>query len=312
MSQTKAIVNKLLTTVSNGYFPEGYIAEKILPMIEVGQKTGILGKYGMNHIRLEQDLMTGLAEARRVQPISRDVSNLYSIDSHALEGVVTEDDRDNDEDPFNAESDEVMGLTHLILTRKEKLVADQLTNPAIITQGETLVGPDQWSDYAGSSPLTVALAAQNATLDGCGVQYNAAFMSAKTRNTLSYHPEILENLGFKAERSGTLSDADIMKAFKLDSLFIGEAAYNTAKEGQPDSLGQIWPDSVLFYVRPNSAAKYQTAFGYYARMRSRKGRRVFKYDLDNPPNATGIIVQDDYSYELVNVNAAYLVSDVLA
>lgn len=311
MSQTKAIVNKLLTTVSNGYFPDGYIAEKVLPLIEVGQKTGILGKYGMNHIRLEQDLIAGLGAARRVEPISRDVSNLYSIDSHALEGVVSEDDLDNSEDPFNAKSDEVMGLTHLILTRKEKILADQLFDPAIVTQGETLVGADKWSDYAGSSPLSVAKTAQNTTLDGCGVQYNAAVMSAKVRNTLSYHPEILENLGFKFDRAGTLSDADIMKAFKLDSLLIGSVAYNTTKEGQADTLGQIWGDSVLFYVKPSSAAKYQTAFGYYARMRSRKGRRVFEYNLDNPPNAIGVIVQDDYSYELVNVKAGYLVSSAI-
>ncbi|NDG31136.1 hypothetical protein EB118_13840, partial [bacterium] len=65
MAQTKAIVDKLLTNVSNGIFPTGYIADKVLPQLSVKQKSGLIGAYGNNHLRLNDDLIGGRAEARR-------------------------------------------------------------------------------------------------------------------------------------------------------------------------------------------------------------------------------------------------------
>jgi len=47
MSQTKAMVNKLLTQVSNGIFPAGYIADKVLPQLTVKQMSGLIGSYSL-------------------------------------------------------------------------------------------------------------------------------------------------------------------------------------------------------------------------------------------------------------------------
>ena len=122
MSQIKAIVDKLLTNVSQMYVPEGYISEDILPNLKVKQKTGKIGKYGLNHLRIVNSKMGGRGKAARFEPIVRD-SDLYSIESHGLEGLVTEDDYDNVEEPFEAESDETLGLTSTLWTAKEYAIA---------------------------------------------------------------------------------------------------------------------------------------------------------------------------------------------
>lgn len=311
MAQTKAQVDKLLTNVSNGYFPKGYIADLVLPEIAVKQKTGIIGAYGSEHLRIEDDIIGGRAEAKRVDGVVRKTEKLYSVKSHALEGVVTEDDKNNVEDPFDAESDETAALTHLILTNKEKALADNLFNPLVITQTVALAGANKWSAYSTSTPLTNFKDAQNIVLDGCGLMPNACLISQKVFNTLQYHPSILSTLGFQQNRAGQLTVQEVAKAMGVDELLIGNVAYNTSKKGQADSFGQLWSDAALFYVKPSGPAKMQTSLGYKMKLTGSAARQVYKYSLNNPPNSEAIIVKEDYSFEITNVKAAYLVTAVL-
>lgn len=308
MSQTKAIVDKLLTQVSNGLFPAGYIADKILPELTVKQKSGLIGQYGSSHLRASDDLIGGEAQARRAEPIVRSQLT-YLLQSHALEGVVTADDYANVEQPYDAEADEVAGLTHLILTNKEKSFADQMFSTSVFTGRVTT--PSTKYGSSSSDPLADFKAAQNAVVDSVGMQPNACIMSQKVFNVLKYHPQLADVLGFKYNQIGSLSVADIAGALNVEKVFIANAPYNTAKDGQADVISQIWADSILFYVRPDAAAKYQTSLGYSMKMAGELGRQVFKYDLNNPPGSTGIIVQDTYQCKLVNVSAGYLLNSVL-
>jgi len=204
MSQMKAIVDKLLSNVSNAYIPTGYISEAALPTLSVKQKTGKIGKYGNNHIRLVNAKMGGRGQARRFEPIIRD-SDLYSIESHGLEGMVTEDDFDNVEEPFDAESDETTGLTSTLWTAKEHAFSSVVTDPGTITQNVDIVtATDKFTDYTNSKPLDVFRDAQNAVLDGCGTMPNRAIISQKMLNVLKYHPAILRTLGYSDNRAGTL------------------------------------------------------------------------------------------------------------
>jgi hypothetical protein len=306
MAQTKAQVDKLLTDVSNAYVPTGYISESIFPELSVKQRSGIIGKYGNNHLRIVNSKMSGRGKARRYESILRDTTNTYLIQKHGLEGIVTEDDYDNVEQPFDAERDETMGLTSVIWLEKEKALADVITDAAVITNNSTLSGTDQWSDYNDSNPLGNFQTAQNSVLDGCGFMPNNAVISQKIFNTLKYHPQILRTLGFSDNRAGTLSVAEVAYAMGVDKLHVGKVSYNPGKLGQAESLEQIWTSDCVFFYAPERAAKYQQSFAYYMTMAGRGSRRVYKYTVDNPPNSKGIIVQDDYSFEIVNTDCAYL------
>lgn len=311
MSQMKAIVSKLLTNVSQMYTPEGYISEEILPNLKVKQKTGKIGKYGLNHLRIVNAKMGGRGKAARFEPIVRD-SDLYSIESHGLEGLVTEDDYDNVEEPFEAESDETIGLTSTLWTAKEYAIASVLFDTSVITQNITLsTATDKYNDYSNSKPLENFRDGQDSILNGCGKMPNRGIMGQKVFNALKYHPAILSTLGYADNRAGTLTKAEIAHAMGVETLHVGDAAYNSAKLGQADSLQQIWGNSILMYYAPKTAAKYQLSLGYYMTLRKRGPRRVFKFNVNNPPNSKGIIVQDDYQFALTNVKCAYLIKDCL-
>ena len=114
MTQSRAIVDKLLTDVSNKLMPQGYISEMILPLISVKQRTGKLGTYGNDHLRIVNTHSGGRGEYL-TNHIENRSDSLYSIEEHAVKDFVTQMDYDNFEKPFDAERD----VTYSIVTGKQ-------------------------------------------------------------------------------------------------------------------------------------------------------------------------------------------------
>lgn len=306
----KPMVNKLLTGVSQMLKPIGFVADMAFPEIVVKQTAGLIGKYGMAHLRLVNTVMGGKGKAPTVEAVIRS-SDTYLIEKHGLTDMVTEEDYDNVEEPFSAESDVVEALTTLLKVGKEKALADALTNASIITQTVTLAGGDQWSSYAASEPGEDIATGKAVVHAACGVRPNAAIIPGNVVEVLRYHPKLLRSLGFADERAGTLSNDDIKKALNLEFLYVADAVYNTAKEGQADSLAAIWGKDVVLYVRPAKAAKYQVSLGYNI-VQAKNQYQVYKHPVSNPPNANEIIVINSYDQVLTNVKAAYLIKAAIA
>lgn len=311
MAQTSAIVDKLLTNVSSQVNFEGYICEKLFPFIGVKQKTGKLAKYGLSHLRIEQSFMGGRGKARRVEANVRTTTG-YDIESHGLEGLVTKDDYRNVELPFKAEEDEVLGITSILLTEKEKVLADTLSSTAILTQNTTLSGTDQLSDYDNSDPMAVFSAARVAIRAGGGMVPNVAWMDWAVMNKIRFHPQLLDFLGFKFDRPGGLTDVELAAALGVRKVLIADAMYNSAKEGQTDALASIWGKHIWFGVLPEKAGVRQTSLGYHLGYEGEANRKVTKWAVNNPSGATAILVEDEYDYLISNAAAAYLIKDAIA
>jgi hypothetical protein len=311
MSLLKAQVDKLLTNVSVAVKSEGLIGDMVFPAVQSAQSSGKLGKYGTDHLRLERSITGGRGQYRRVEVVSR-TSDTYLIESHGLEGLVTEDDYRNVEQPFEAESDETAGLTSVIALEKEKILADAIFSTSIITQNTTLSGTSQYDDYLNSNPIVDFSTARGTVLDGCGAEANAAIVPWKVWNILRFHPAMLNALGFKDNRPGGLSKQELAIAMGVDEIMVPSAVYESAKEGQTSSLSQIWGNSILFYRKPvgGAPAKMQMSLGYQMRLTGRT-RRVFKYSVNNPPNSNAIIVDDSYDFLIAYVKSAYLIKDAI-
>ena len=309
-SQQTAQVNKLLTNISNKIVPEGYISEMILPVVQVKQSTGLLGAYGTSHLRIETSITGGKNKYPRVD--TRQYSTqTYTIQKHGLSDIVTEEDKVNVEQPFDAEVDTTNELTTKLWLGKEKGLADSITSTSVITNNVTLAGTDQYSDYANSDPLGDFAAARNSVYTSVGLPPDTAIMSWQVWNTLRYHPDLLVNLGYNYNRPGGLSLDEVAKALDVRRVLIGTAIYESAEEGQTSSLAPVWGKHIVFAVAPMSAAKGQVSLGY--RFQQFGGpRRVFKNAVDNPPNATEILVDDSYQQLISTADAAYLIRNAIA
>jgi len=311
MAQTKAIVDKLLTQASNIYMPVGFVCEQILPVVTVKEKSGKLAGYGTAHLRIENTITGGRGQYRRVESVVRSQSTYY-VDSHGLEDIVTPDDYDNVQEPYDAEEDCALALANLLYLGKEKSLADALTSTSIITQNTTLSGTDQYSDFLNSDPVEDFATARAAVKDGCGMAPNKAVMDWKVANKLRYHPQILDSLGFKDSRPGGLTFEELAQALGVQKVLIAEAMYESAKEGQTSSLASVWGKHIVFFHAPDIAMKRQVSLGYRVQLSRSAPRRVFKYDIPNPPGSKGIICDDHYDQLLSKATAAYLIKDAIA
>ena len=307
----KAQVDKLLSNVSNSYQSAGFVSELILPMISPAQYSGLLGGYGNNHLKLEGMLAGGLGKYKNVNPITT-TQTPYNIGSYGLEGFVSARDRANYDQPFEAERDMVAGLTSLITIFKEVTLASTMANTAILTQGTTLTGTNQWNDYTNSTPIGDVNAAKVAIKNSTGVLPNFMVLDWAVANTLKYHPQLLNNLGFNFARPGGLTAQEIAMALDIEKIYVATCNYDSAKEGQTSIFVPIWGKNAYFGYAPNSAAPFQASLGYRLQKSGTSPRRVFKYTVNNPPDTTAILVDDEFQFFLSNPLAAYRITNSIA
>ena len=311
MSLMKAQVDKLLSNVSNAYQSTGFVSELILPVISPAQYSGMLGSYGNNHLKLEMMVAGGLGKYKNVNPITTNMTP-YNIGSYGLEGFVSSRDRANYDAPFEAERDLTAGLTSLLVIMKEVSLSQSLSNPAIIPQGTTLAGVNQWNDYTNSNPIADINAAKMAIKLNTGVLPNFMIMDWSVANTLKYHPKLLDNLGFNFARPGGLSSQEIAMAFDIMNIYVPTANYDSAKEGQPSVFVPIWGKNVIMGYAPPSAAPFQASVGYRLQKSGTSPRRVFKYQVMNPPDTTAILVDDEFQFFITMPSAGYRIMNAIA
>lgn len=311
MSQTRAIVDQLLTGVSSAYVPKEIIADKLLPVVKSKQYTGKLAKYGSEHLRIVNSVIGGEGKFRRVKPITRSTDS-FQIEGHGLEGLVTKMDYANVTDPYDAEKDETLGLTTMLALEKEFGLASILTSTSIITQNTTLSGTDQFSDYLNSDPISVFKTARQTILDSVGLLPNVGILDIGVWNVLRFHPAILDSLGFKQNRVGGLNQDELAIALGVDKIFVGSARYNSAAAGASESLAAVWGKHIVFGVIPEKAMPYQVSLGYQVLLEGGSPRKVYKEALFNPPGATSVLVEDEYDQLISKAAAAYLIKDSIA
>lgn len=312
MAQNIPLLDALLTEASNMITPAGMICEKLLPNIKVTKSTGRLLKYGSGHLRMIDSRVVGRGKAPRVEPITRDVATSYQMERHGLEGLVTFEDYQNNLEPAQPELDETNGLTTLLYVGKEVALASALADTAIITQNVTLAGSDQFSDPNNSDPLKAFLTAQETVRAGCGAYPNAAWMDRAVAKVLKRNPKLFAQLGLMYTQFGYMSDQQLAEALEVDTLLIAEGVYNSAKEGQTDSIVPIWGKHMWFGVIPKVAAPYQTSMGYELTFDGQQPRQVTKEAEFNPSGSTKILVNDNYCHFLSNVLACYGIFGAIA
>lgn len=310
-TQTRAVVDQLLTQASLGYIPKGCIAEQVFPELKFAQYTGKLVGYGKNHLRIENTIAGGKGKFRLVDPIVSSTTG-FDIETHGLSSILTKRDYRNKTQPFDVEKDETLGLSTLMQLSKEYAVSSSLRNVAIITQNQTLSGGSQFSDYANSDPLNVIRLAKKAIRDGCGAAPNLAIIPYDVAEVLRIHPQLLDILGFKFARAGGLSDEELAKALKIEKVLIPDVKYNSAKEGQSASLVDMWGNDIVLAVSPDKADKWQVSAGYNILLEGSSPRKVYKNAVDNPPGSTEILVEDEYDQVIADATAAYLIKSAIA
>ncbi|MGR3220003.1 MAG: hypothetical protein ACUZ8H_09330, partial [Candidatus Anammoxibacter sp.] len=148
-------------------------------------------------------------------------------------------------------------------------------------------------------------------LDATGTVINTAIMSTKVFNALRFHATLIRQLGFADSRPGSLSKDELARALELDNIFVGNAIYNTAKQGQTAVLANIWGVD-LIYATIGLPALRQKVLGWEIRKSGTTPREVIRQKNFTPKGSEEIAVTDNYDQLILNATCAYLIQDAIA
>lgn len=248
-----AKADKILSNFSQMYRNENFIAEQILPFLAVKEKTGKYAKYGKENLRAYSGQIFR-APGTRAHTVDYSVSQgTYICEERSVEKVVPLEMYKNTDDPYDPKRDATEILMDNIWANQELALATAMSDTAIITQNVTLSGTSQWTDKTNSDPLANIRTGINTVKAATGIRPNSAAFGEQAFDALKDHPDIREQL--KYTNGGQPSDDQLItwlkSFFKLDNVFVGDALYNGADEGQTDSLSRIWGGHCwLFYRTP--------------------------------------------------------------
>lgn len=214
---------------------------------------------------LLQDVDTRRASRGNFNRIDGDLKDLsYNCDTHGLEALVDDEERELYASDFDAEMAAVEDVDQALRISKEKRAAAALFNTT------TFTGSSLYTDASSSNPITnpnsdmvdVILSAveANRSANG-GMLANALVLSYS--NLL----ELLKNTGIRGHFPGAqqvtlmmLKDA-LPSIFGLERLIVGKAMRRTSADGaSTPSFSNIWSNSYLSVCRvaPGESASLRT------------------------------------------------------
>lgn len=257
-------VDKLLTAFAMGYRPDGFIADMILPTVQVDKQTDLYPVFDRgDRLRAEDDERAPNTMARRV---TENVgSDTYHCRNYALSSPAAIEDKAN-ADP---------ALVSLKGEGKVRLVMDKL---AIGWEKRILSKVSSGTNVGSYSAVS---SAWNEAGDVLG-DLNTAIDNIKYANgvgkgniTVLFGPRAwdsarrdatVRNLIYGTNNGGGyVSEQGMTNLLDVKRILVAGAFENTAAEGQSESISPIMNDDVLVYYTPDSPTIDLPSFGYSIR-----------------------------------------------
>lgn len=289
----------------------GFICEKIFPTMNVSKKTGFYFTYGSENLTIPQTRRRKFARANRVD-YSVTKTAYGPLIEHTLEDGIEDDEFDQADSPLQPRQDAVETLTEMLYLEKEYNLAAQLGDNSIITQNTTLSGSgsavtNQWDDNGGD-PFAAITTAINTVRLGAIRPANTIFMSYKVWSVLMNHADFIERI--KYTNAKALTTEMLMSLFPgITNVYIGDAVYNTAKEGQTKSTDFVWGKHLWVAYITSSPKIKEPTLGYHLQL---KGARLVDRWDDRSVKAEFVRVTDYYEPKLVAAASAYGIFNAVA
>jgi len=256
-------VDAILTNISIKYKNDDFIGLQIMPIVPVGKRSDKYYVYDRDQaFRIDDDTLGPKGMPNEID--MKQTTDNFSVKSRGLADWVPQEEIDNADAPLSPLSDATMNLRDKLLLAHEKRIADQLQTPANYPAGYKvqLAGNDQWSDYVNSDPLGDLQTAIEQTF----TRANVVSMGLDVWKILRAHPKVLDAVKASTRMQDTpggfATPEELITLLEIQTLLIGRARYNTAKDGQTGSYSRIWGKHCMaYYVEPMPGIR-KASWGY--------------------------------------------------
>lgn len=314
----------ILTNLFLGYQQQGFVAEQILPTLNVTDLTGLAFKLDESHLTPPgSSERTGYARANRVG-FNLTMVNYGPLREHSLEIGVTDLIKRVYKDPLTPEANATNVVSSKLMIEKELAVRDQLTTLANYPSANktTLSGTSQF-DNPASDPVAVATVARRAVKLGCGHEPNVVVMNPDVRDALRNNAAVKARIQYAAKLTRAELDAQIADLLGVERIIVAESVVsNQAEDTTTDGTKSfIWADDMIFAYVTATPALEDLSLGYLLRLdpehpaTNADGTSVFVgvdkwYEQDR--KSTFIRANDFYLPWMVANTAGYLVKDCIS
>jgi len=251
-----------LSNVAIGYRPEGFIADMIMPIVDVSKQSNAYTIWSRaDRTRVQNTRRAPATEAQRIEESVS--SDTYYCNNYALKASTPIEDFKN-ADPIyldNLNTGKTLLLMDGLMLDWEVRVANQVCSGTNV--GSYAACGSAWNDNgAGSDPIGDLNTAIDNVQYTTGKRPNRLTFGLKAYQTLRRHPDV-RNIIFGLNNGGGYPNvAQIADLFEVDEIQIGGSFQNTAGEGLGESLSTIWGDHVLVHYTPKLPMIDRPSFAY--------------------------------------------------
>ena len=208
-----------------------------------------------------------------------------------------------------------MNYTLETLARDRELrIANKVTSISNCGSGVALAGGDKFSDYANSDPISFVNTGHAFIRAQTGLRANAIAIDYDTFKILQFHPVLRDYIKYTNE--GPLNINHLKAIFDVAEIHVGDAIYNTAKEGAAGSMSNIWGNSFLLYRKEANPTGLQVAtFGGALRWTPEGFPAPFAVEVydhhDKSKKAENVDSQYFQDEKIIGQDLSYLFTDTL-
>lgn len=270
-------VDTFLSGFSVRHTNTNFIAERVMGPVNVNKETGKYVEYQKKH--LIRTNRRGLrAPSAAYQRISWNMSSTaYVCEQYGFEHAIDDRIRANQDNPVDVNRDTTEELTDMLMLEAELRASDLLFSTTTFA-GFTaaLAAGDQWSDYVNSDPTGDIEAGKKSVLLNSGKFANKIVLGYDVFEQLIIHPDIIDRVKYTESRLPNA--ADLATVLGVEEVLVGGAGYNTANEGQSETLAFVWGKFCLIGHFPSRPSLRSVSAGYRV---VNQPRRVFRYRDDD-------------------------------
>lgn len=202
--------------------------------------------------------------------------------------------------------------TEALMIAKERFAAALLfSTTTFATYTEALAGADRWDD-ASSSPVTKVQAWGTLIRRQIGqpLRNLSLLVGAEPFDALARHPELLEQFKYTVTGSAMLNAEQVAQALRVKEVIVGDAVYETAKEGAASSKADIWGKFALLYYKADRPEPMSSHGIGFTAVRQGEALKVEEYREE--PRHNVVVASALRKQVVTNAAAGYLGSTVVS
>lgn len=240
-TQSQVHVDAILTNISVAYMQraEGFIADKVFPIVPVDKQSDKYFKYTKNDwLRDEAQVRADGTES--VGSGYNITTEPYYADVYAIHKDIGDQTRANADAPINVDREAVEFVTHRLLLRREvQFVSDYLTT-SVWSQDVTGVASSptsnqtiQWSDYTNSDPINDVEAGKEFILQRTGLPANTLVLGYAVFRQLKNHPDLVDRIKYTSAQ--TITEDMLARMFDVERVLVSRSVKATNAEGATEA-----------------------------------------------------------------------------